>query len=330
MDICYSATQKCVGAPPGLAPITLGPRAIDAMRNRETPVQSFYLGMADLETYWSNTRAYHHTTPISMMYALREALAMMVEEGLENRIERHARCATALRSGLQAMGIGLFADPNHHLNPLTTAVIPDGVEDANVRTRLLEDYNIEISGGLGDTRGRIWRIGLMGDSCREVNVLALLSALERILPGRRLPRRTRHRRIRRPALAGVRGLAISAEETTPSPTPAPSARYAISSTSTTCITAISTPRNLTPVSNCIMQPGFAVATTSAPVAITLSILFRNRRDERSACSIEYVPAPPQQRLDSSISTSSNPGMLPRISRGGWLIRCACTKWHGSW
>ena len=187
VDICYSATQKCVGAPPGLAPITLGPRATDAMRSRETPVQSYYLGMADLETYWSNTRAYHHTTPISMMYALREALAMMVEEGLENRIERHARCSTALRTGLQAMGIGLFADPNHHLNPLTTAVIPDGVQDANVRTRLLEDYNIEISGGLGDTRGRIWRIGLMGDSCREVNVLALLSALERILSGEGFP-----------------------------------------------------------------------------------------------------------------------------------------------
>ena len=187
VDICYSATQKCVGAPPGLAPITLGPRATDAMRNRETPVQSYYLGMADLETYWSSTRAYHHTTPISMMYALREALRMMVEEGLENRIERHARCARALRAGLEAMGIVLFADPAHRLDPLTTAVIPDGVEDTKVRTRLLEDYNIEIAGGLGDTRGRIWRIGLMGDSCREPNVLALLSALERILPGEGFP-----------------------------------------------------------------------------------------------------------------------------------------------
>ena len=187
VDICYSATQKCVGAPPGLAPISLGQRAIDAMRSRETPVQSFYLNMADLETYWSSTRAYHHTTPISMMYALREALRMMVEEGLENRIERHARCAAALRAGLEGIGVGLFADPAHRLNPLTTAVIPDGVEDTKVRTSLLEDYNIEISGGLGDTRGRIWRIGLMGDSCREANVLTLLSALERILPAQGFP-----------------------------------------------------------------------------------------------------------------------------------------------
>ena len=150
-------------------------------------MQSFYLNMADLETYWSSTRAYHHTTPISMMYALREALRMMVEEGLENRIDRHARCAAALWAGLEAIGVGLFADPAHRLNPLTTAVIPDGVEDTKVRTSLLEDYNIEISGGLGDTRGRIWRIGLMGDSCREANVLTLLSALERILPAQGFP-----------------------------------------------------------------------------------------------------------------------------------------------
>ena len=182
IDVCYSATQKCLGAPPGLAPISLGSRATQVIHDRETRVQSFYFNLADLEKYWSSNRAYHHTTPISMVYALREALRMAMEEGLENRIERHARCAAALRAGVVALGMQLFADADHRLNPLTTVVIPGGVDDAKVRGRLLEEYNIEIAGGLGETRGRVWRIGLMGDSCRETNVLALISALERILP----------------------------------------------------------------------------------------------------------------------------------------------------
>ncbi|MCH8280014.1 MAG: alanine--glyoxylate aminotransferase family protein [Chloroflexi bacterium] len=181
IDVCYSASQKCLGAPPGLAPISFGPRAMDVINTRKTKVQSFYFNIKDLESYWSQTRAYHHTSPISMTYALREALRMLMEEGLENRIQRHARVASSLRAGLKALGIGVLADEANQLNPLTGALVPEGVDDAAVRRALLDDYNIEIGGGLGELRGKIWRIGLMGDSARETNVFALLSALEIIL-----------------------------------------------------------------------------------------------------------------------------------------------------
>jgi alanine-glyoxylate transaminase/serine-glyoxylate transaminase/serine-pyruvate transaminase len=182
MDVCYSATQKCLGAPPGLAPISFGARAMKVVNTRTTKVQSFYFNLKDLESYWSRTRAYHHTSPISMTYALREALRMMLEEGLENRIHRHARVAATLRAGLQALGIALLAGPECRLNPLTTALVPPGIDEALVRRRLLQEHNIEIGGGLGALRGKVWRIGLMGESCRVTNVFALLSALEIILP----------------------------------------------------------------------------------------------------------------------------------------------------
>ncbi|MCH7606021.1 MAG: alanine--glyoxylate aminotransferase family protein [Chloroflexi bacterium] len=181
IDVCYSATQKCLGAPPGLAPISFGPRAMDVINTRPTKVQSFYFNLKDLEAYWNQTRAYHHTSPISMTYALREALRMVMEEGLENRIQRHAKVAAALRAGLGALGIGLLASEGNRLNPLTTAVIPEGVDDAATRRALLNDYDIEIGGGLGELRGKVWRIGLMGESAKESNVFALLSALEIIL-----------------------------------------------------------------------------------------------------------------------------------------------------
>jgi len=181
IDVCYSATQKCLGAPPGLAPISFGPRAMEIIHNRESSVQSFYFNLKDLESYWNQTRAYHHTSPISMTYALRESLRMMMEEGVDNRIERHARTATALRAGLTAMGIELLADQNYRLNPLTTAKIPEGIDDAAVRAQLLNGFDIEVGGGLGELRGKAWRIGLMGESARETNVFALLSALELIL-----------------------------------------------------------------------------------------------------------------------------------------------------
>ena len=183
VDVSYAATQKCLGAPPGLGPINLGPRALKALQERKTPVQSFYLNLANLETYWSERRAYHHTAPISMIYALREALRMFMEEGLEARLRRHARNAAALRAGLEALGLELFAQEGYRLNPLTAVVVPQGVDANAVRGKLLEGYGIEIGGGLGQLAGRIWRIGLMGESSRESNVLALLSALERILPG---------------------------------------------------------------------------------------------------------------------------------------------------
>ena len=183
LDVCYSASQKCLGAPPGLAPISLGPRAVKVLRERETKVQSFYLNLVNLESYWSEGRAYHHTAPISMIYALREALRMTMEEGMEDRILRHARNAAALRAGLEALGLVLFADPVYKLNPLTSVVAPDGVNEAQVRRKLLTEYGIEIGGGLGEIAGRVWRIGLMGESSRESSVMAFLSALERILDG---------------------------------------------------------------------------------------------------------------------------------------------------
>ena len=181
IDVCYSGTQKCLGAPPGLAPITLSENAMQVVKTRETPVQSFYFNLQDLESYWGQSRSYHHTAPISMTYALREALRMMMEEGIETRISRHARVASALRAGLEALGLELLADPDYRLNPLTTVGIPDGIDDATVRSSLLREYDIEIGGGLGEFRGKAWRIGLMGDSARDRNVLALLSALETIL-----------------------------------------------------------------------------------------------------------------------------------------------------
>ena len=181
VDVCYSASQKCLGSPPGLAPISIGPRAMDAMKSRKTKVQSFYFDLKDLETYWSQTRAYHHTTPISMTYALRESLRMMMEEGIETRIKRHARVAGALRSGGEAMGLELLAEPEFRLNPLTTVSVPDGIDDAAVRGALLKDYNIEVGGGLGDIKGKVWRIGLMGEGARDANVFTVLSALENVL-----------------------------------------------------------------------------------------------------------------------------------------------------
>ena len=182
IDICYSASQKCLGAPPGLAPISLGSRAMDVINERRTPVQSFYFNLKDLEAYWSETRAYHHTSPISMTYGLRESLRMMMEEGIDERLKRHARTSAALRAGVEALGLQVLADPQYRLNPLTAALIPDGVDEAFVRRKLITDYNIEIGAGLGDLQGKVWRIGLMGESARESNVFAFLSALERILP----------------------------------------------------------------------------------------------------------------------------------------------------
>ena len=181
IDVCYSATQKCLGAPPGLAPISLSPAAMDVVAKRPTKVQSFYFNLKDLEAYWSQTRAYHHTSPINMTYALREALRMMMEEGQENRIQRHAKVAAALRAGAEALGLSLLAEEGHRLNPLTTISIPEGIEDAKVRRTLLNEYEIEIGGGLGEFAGKAWRVGLMGESAREKNVFALLSALETIL-----------------------------------------------------------------------------------------------------------------------------------------------------
>jgi len=180
-DAVYSGTQKCLSAPPGVAPLTLSPRAWDSVRRRETPCNTWYLDLQLLEAYWDERRVYHHTAPISMVYALHEALSLVLEEGLEARWARHERNGRALQAGLEAMGLTLHAQAGYRLPVLTTVRIPEGVEDTAVRGALLHRHGIEIGGGLGELKGRVWRIGLMGESSTPGNVLLLLNALGRLL-----------------------------------------------------------------------------------------------------------------------------------------------------
>jgi alanine-glyoxylate transaminase/serine-glyoxylate transaminase/serine-pyruvate transaminase len=181
IDICYSGTQKCISCPPGLAPFTANQKALDKLEARKSKVPSWYLDLSLLSGYWSAGRIYHHTAPVCMNYALHEALALIAEEGLEARVQRHLRHSAALRSGLEAMGLTLHAQEGYRLNSLTTVRIPEGVDDMRVRQGLLNEFNIEIGGGLGPIKGKIWRIGLMGYSSTEGNVLLVLYALERLL-----------------------------------------------------------------------------------------------------------------------------------------------------
>ena len=184
IDICYSGSQKCISCPPGLSPITVNQKAMDTLPNRSHAVPSYYFDLSLLSTYWirgKGQRAYHHTAPACMFYALHEALALIAEEGLETRIQRHLKHGAALQVGLEAMGLTLHAQPGYRLSTLTTVRIPEGIDDARIRQRLLSDYNIEISGGLGALKGKVWRIGLMGYSSTEQNILLFLSALERLL-----------------------------------------------------------------------------------------------------------------------------------------------------
>jgi alanine-glyoxylate transaminase/serine-glyoxylate transaminase/serine-pyruvate transaminase len=183
IDACYSGTQKCLSCPPGLAPITFGPRAIEKLRNRQRKVQSWYLDLSQIERYWGQERTYHHTAPISMNYALYEALRLIAEEGLEARFARHRLNAQALWVGLAAMGLKLFVPETYRLLTLNTVCVPDGISEANVRAKLLNQFSIEIGGGLGNLKGKIWRIGLMGYSSSGENVLKLLAALEQTLIG---------------------------------------------------------------------------------------------------------------------------------------------------
>lgn len=179
IDACYSGTQKCLSCPPGLSPVTFSPQAIEAMDRRSTKVTSWYLDMSMLRNYWGSDRAYHHTAPINMTYALREALEIIVEEGLAQRIARHTKHHQMLRAGLEAMGIRYI--PTHSLTTLNAIHIPEGIDDARVRKRLLDEYGIEIGAGLGPFKGKAWRIGLMGDSSSRRNVTLVLAALENIL-----------------------------------------------------------------------------------------------------------------------------------------------------
>ncbi len=183
LDVCYSAAQKCLSCPPGASPITLGPRAVDKLEKRSVPVTNWYLDLTLVQKYWGKERTYHHTAPISCNYALYEGLRIAAAETLEARWARHRRNAERLWEGLEALDLTLHVPAEYRLPALTTVRIPEGVDDRLVRQKLLNDYNIEISGGLGELKGKVWRIGLMGYSSREENVLLLLAALERLLHG---------------------------------------------------------------------------------------------------------------------------------------------------
>ena len=179
IDACYSGTQKCLSCPPGLAPLTLSERALAAIRNRKTPCQSWYLDMSLLADYWTQTkRAYHHTAPVSMLYALREALRLVEEEGLERRFARHARLSAALLAGLEPLGLSPYPRRTDRLPTLNCIGLPEGLDEAGVRNALLQEFGIEIGGGLGPLQGKVWRIGLMGESATLSHVLLLLQALE--------------------------------------------------------------------------------------------------------------------------------------------------------
>ena len=181
IDALYSGTQKCLGCPPGLAPVSFSQRALDVIFQRTTKVQSWYLDIHLLANYWGTDRVYHHTAPVNMTYALYESLRMILDEGLENCFARHMLNHRALRAGLAALGIGYAAQEGHQLPMLNAVWIPEGVDDAATRSALLHRFGIEIGAGLGQFKGRVWRIGLMGYSSRPANVLLFLSALEQLL-----------------------------------------------------------------------------------------------------------------------------------------------------
>lgn len=181
LDAVYSGTQKCLSCPPGLAPVTFSPRAVEAIDNRKTKIASWYLDLTMVRNYWGEDRSYHHTAPINMNYGLHEALRLVLKEGLSARHERHRRNHEALKAGLAAIGIEYAVAEEHSLPVLNAVKIPAGIDDAGVRKQLLSEFGIEIGGGLGPMKGKTWRIGLMGEASTPRNVLLFLAALERCL-----------------------------------------------------------------------------------------------------------------------------------------------------
>lgn len=184
VDVAYSAAQKCLSAPPGASPLTLNERAMAKIEERDTEVRSWYLDLTELTDYWGEERAYHHTAPITNVYALREALRLAAEEGIEARWERHEHVAGALRAGVEAMGLDLASES--WLPSLNTVRLPAGVDDGAVIEGLLDGHDIEVAGGLGDLSGEVLRVGCMGHSARPANVLALLAALGNVLDGKEI------------------------------------------------------------------------------------------------------------------------------------------------
>ena len=181
VDAVYSGTQKCLSCPPGLSPVSLSARALEAARNRKQKVQSWYLDVNLLASYWGEERVYHHTAPISMNYALHEALRLVLQEGLENRWKRHEKNHELLKSGLKDLGLGIASQEGHQLWQLNAVTVPEGSDEAAVRKALLAEYNIEVGAGLGPLKGKIWRIGLMGETSSEANVKLVLDALRKLL-----------------------------------------------------------------------------------------------------------------------------------------------------
>lgn len=181
VDAAYSGTQKCLSCPPGLSPVTFSSRAVDKMRARTSPVQSWYLDLSLIQGYWGEERSYHHTAPINMLYAIHEALRLVLTEGLDARFERHARNAERLRTGLVALGLQPRVPAAERLNSLTTVAVPEGVDDGRARAFLLERFGLEIGGGLGPMKGNTWRIGLMGTGSTERNVALCLAGLRAAL-----------------------------------------------------------------------------------------------------------------------------------------------------
>ena len=191
IDAVYSGTQKCLSAPPGLSPVSFGARALEKISKRRARVQSWFLDVNLVMDYWSGDggRSYHHTAPVNAIYALHEALRMLADEGLENSWARHLRLHKKLRDGLQALGLEFLVGEPHRLPQLNAVRVPDGVDEARVRAKLLADYHLEIGAGLGPLAGKIWRIGLMGHACREENVALCLRALEDALREQGAPKR---------------------------------------------------------------------------------------------------------------------------------------------
>jgi len=183
IDAAYSGTQKCISCPPGLSPISFSAAAMEALKNRKSPVVSWYLDMSMVSSYWGADRKYHHTAPINMIYGLREALRIIAEEGLEARFARHMLNHRALVAGVEGMGLSMLVREGERLPMLNAVQIPEGADDLKVRKALLNDFGMEIGGGLGDLAGKIWRVGLMGHASRRRNVFLFLSALETILKG---------------------------------------------------------------------------------------------------------------------------------------------------
>ena len=182
IDAVYAGSQKCLSCPPGLAPVSFNERAVERVRARTTPCQSWFMDLDLLLGYWSSgSRAYHHTAPVNALYGLHEALLMLAEEGLEAAWARHRRNHEALVAGIEAMGLTMLVDEPHRLPQLNMVVVPDGIQEAAVRGRLLDEYDLEVGAGLGSLAGKVWRVGLMGYASRPENVLLCLRAFAAVL-----------------------------------------------------------------------------------------------------------------------------------------------------